>query len=173
MSNIRCLLLSTIALTLVGCGPNSVPHVVDAPRAIPVRPVVRQLATRIDVVRVQSEDIRKQASVALEHGIAPQSPEAINLVKATEALTSNLDQARTEIVQISERTEALTLERDHFYKTADDQAKNSIKLTKDAAIAENRRLFWRKWAIIATTILLALGLLKLVTVYGRAINPLR
>lgn len=159
------------ALLFASCAHNT-PPITDAPRAIPVKPVIKKLDKRITVLDHKAEDLQKQAERALERGIAPGSDQGKQLVDSTKSIRKELVEAKTEITQINERADALVTERDHFFKQASSLSKENVDLGKKVAVADTRRWFWIKYSIAATALILFYILLKILRLYGLSINPL-
>lgn len=126
----------------------------DAPRAIPVKPVIRQLDLRIDRTGVISDDISQQAKDAYERGLAAKSKEAAKLVESANALKSEVAGAKKEIATISERSDAMERERDHFSNKSKDLGEDNRKLEAKVTKADATKWFWIKYSIVTSALIL-------------------
>lgn len=163
--------LLLLSLCLASCRTQSI-NTDNAPRAIPVKPVVQKLDKRIHRVSEQAEDIERQAEAANAQGLTPNSEQGRKLVDTAKGLRKELEEAKSEITVIGERTDAIVLERDHFAKTADDNVKALQKMDKDLAVVESKRKTWMWYGLSVSLIVLLFLLFKLAKLYNYSLNPL-
>lgn len=162
--------LLPLFLLVAGCA-TKVGSTTDAPRAIPVKPAIEKLDKHINQAQATAKDLSKQAEKAQREGLTANSSEARKLVETSAKVESELAASKQEVTVVRERAEALTKERDHFAKASNENAKANIKLTKDLAVAVERKRPWVISALSLAAILLILILIKLARIYGYSLNP--
>lgn len=165
----RKLLVLLLAIPMFSCVRDT--DVLGAPRAIPVKPSIEKLGKHVDSSKSIAVDLKSQAEKADKEGLKAGSTETAKLLKDVDNLLSELDSAREEVIVVKERSNALEIERDAYYKSASNNLKEIDHLKQDVAVLQDRRKFWLLWALGSSSVLLVIVLLKLARLYGYSLNP--
>lgn len=169
---LKALVITWILSLFLVTGCRTAPRAIAIPEPVSAMPAIKQVQTSIKKADTHAAKAEELSKKAVEQGIVAKSPESKALLNAVQETRKELATAKEDIVKVEER--ASTQEAQRKYHQGESQRKDEeiTKVKTALTVSEDRKKWWRRFAIGFGSLISILIVWKFYTLYQKGTNPL-